>query len=65
MTERDYLCYKMNKDEIDKWEGLVTDIKKSFCLIADISEIPLQVFNDVLGRTFKDVCAIPCCSGEN
>ena len=51
MTERDYLCYKMNKDEIDKWEGLVTDIKKSFCSIADISEIPLQVFNDVLGRT--------------
>ena len=30
MTERDYLHYEMNKDEMDKWEQLVADIKKSF-----------------------------------
>lgn len=51
MTARDYLCYEMNEDEIEKWEELVTDIKKSFYSIADISEIPIQVFADVLGRT--------------
>lgn len=50
MTERDYLCYEMNKDETEKWEELVADIKKSFYSIADISEIPLQVFVDICGR---------------
>lgn len=51
MTGRDYLQYEMNADEMDKWEELVADIKKSFYLIADISNIPHQVFTDVLGRT--------------
>ncbi|GEM_PF-1605762 len=51
MTERDYFCYEMNKDEMDKWEELISDVKKSFYSIADISEIPHQVFIDILGRT--------------
>ena len=51
MTERDYLHYEMNKDEKDKWEQLVADIKKSFISVADISVIPLQLFSDVLERT--------------
>lgn len=53
MTERDYFCYKMNKDEMDKWKELVSDVKKSFYSIADISEIPQQVFMDILDRTTK------------
>ena len=51
MTEGDYFCYEMNKDEMDKWEELISDVKKSFYSIADISEIPHQVFVDILGRT--------------
>ena len=51
MTAKDYLYYEMNRDEIHKWEELVTDIKTSFSSIADISEIPCQVFRDVLERT--------------
>ena len=51
MMDRDYLYYEMNKDEMAKWEELIGDIKKSFFSIADISNIPLQIFEDVLGRT--------------
>lgn len=51
MTARDYLYYEMNRDEMHKWEELVTDIKMSFSSISDISEIPRQLFFDVLERT--------------
>lgn len=51
MTERDYFCYEMNKDEMDRWQELISDVKRSLYLIADISEIPHQVFIDILGRT--------------
>lgn len=51
MTEKDYFSYEMNKDEMDKWKELISDVKKRFYSIADICEIPYQVFIDILGRT--------------
>lgn len=30
MTEKNYLYYEMNKHEMDKWEELINDVKKSF-----------------------------------
>ncbi len=51
IMEREYLCYKMNRDELDKWEDLITDVKTSFYSIADSTEIPKPVFVDVLDRT--------------
>ena len=51
MTERDYLYYEMNKDEMNQWEELINDVKKSFYLISDISGIPNHLFMDILDRT--------------
>lgn len=51
MTERDYLHYEMNKDELVKWKELVNDIKNSFHSIADISGIPYQIFSEILDIT--------------
>lgn len=53
MTERDYLLYEMNKEELDKWNELIGDIKSNFRKIIDFTKVPYSVFEDTIERTTK------------